>query len=78
MAKVLLNLLGAGSEQLSGIGMYSASIYAALLSRRRHDYVLLTSWKPEWLERHLPLGIARTGPAHQRIGPLRFARREFE
>ena len=55
MAKVLLNLLGAGSEQLSGIGMYSASIYAALLSRRRHDYVLLTSWKPEWLERHLPL-----------------------
>ena len=55
MAKVLLNLLGAGSAQLSGIAMYTTSVYAALLERRRHDYVLLTSWKPEWLERHLPL-----------------------
>ena len=43
MARVLLNLLGAGSENLSGIGMYTASIYAALLKRRRHDYVLITS-----------------------------------
>lgn len=55
MARVLLNLLGAGSEQLSGIGMYTASVYAALLERGRHDYVLLTSWKQSWLERHLPL-----------------------
>lgn len=55
MAKVLLNLLGAGSAQLSGIAMYTANVYAALLNRRRHDYVLLTSWKPEWLEPHLPL-----------------------
>jgi glycosyltransferase involved in cell wall biosynthesis len=55
MARVLLNLLGAGAAQLSGIGMYTASIYAELLNRGRHDYVLLTSWKQPWLERHLPL-----------------------
>jgi len=55
MARVLLNLLGAGSEQLSGIAMYTTRTYAALLGRRRHDYVLLTSWKQAWLERHLPL-----------------------
>ena len=54
MARVLLNLLGAGGNQLSGIGMYTASIYSALLRRQNHEYVLLTSWKPEWLERHLP------------------------
>jgi glycosyltransferase involved in cell wall biosynthesis len=55
MARVLLNLLGGGSENLSGIGMYAVSIYASLLNRRRHDYVLLTSWKPHLLQRHLPL-----------------------
>jgi len=54
MARVLLNLLGAGADELSGIGMYTASIYAALLRRRRHEYTLITSWKPAWLERHLP------------------------
>lgn len=59
MARVLLNLLGAGSEQLTGIGMYAASIYDALLRRSRHDYTLVTSWKPEWLERHLPLAAVK-------------------
>lgn len=54
MARVLLNLIGAGSENLSGIGMYTASVYTALLERRRHEYLLITSWKPEWLARHLP------------------------
>lgn len=55
MARVLLNLLGAGSEQLSGIAMYTVCAYGALLERGQHDYVLLTSWKQRWLEQHLPL-----------------------
>ena len=59
MAKVLLNLLGAGSEQLSGIAMYTVNVYAALLERAGHDYVLLTSWKQHWLDRHLPLDRVR-------------------
>lgn len=54
MARVLLNLIGSGSENLSGIGMYTARIYSALLRRRQHDYALITSWKPAWLQRHLP------------------------
>lgn len=63
MARVLLDLVGAGSEPLSGIAMYAASIYAALLKRRQHDYVLLTSWSQELLERHLPLDGVKVIPA---------------
>jgi glycosyltransferase involved in cell wall biosynthesis len=54
MARVLLNLLGGGGKNLSGIGMYAASVCSALLRRGRHDYVILTSWDQHVIDEHLP------------------------
>jgi len=64
VTKVLLNLLGGDPDNLSGISMYALRTMEALLRRRAHEYVLLSSWPEAGLRRDLPLDGIEIIPGH--------------